>query len=192
MPRLSLAPDLLDGDREAAYLVSATEADGRAAEVGRILGIPERSVQHRAKADGWAGRLDSERTRLAAVAVGAAQLARKEALHPVVAGPVRIPPGQGDTRTIVDPAGERATAEIPVPYQARVNAANPLLERTKPSSGLASRWRETWQVRVRRRDAGPGRRRQRRRRRSALPPQENLQRQRHLLEQARLRGGRAR
>ena len=52
MPQLSLVPDILDGDREAAYLVYATEADGNAAETARILGIPERTVQHWARVDG--------------------------------------------------------------------------------------------------------------------------------------------
>ena len=128
-PQLTLVPDVLDGDREAAYLVYATQADGNAAETARILGIPERTVQHWARLDGWPARLDSERSRLAAVAVRSAQLALGQALHPVVAGLVRIAIGQGDTKTVLDKRGDPVTVELPVPYQARVNAANSLLDR---------------------------------------------------------------
>ncbi len=128
-PQLALVPDVLDADREAAYLVYATQADGNAAEVARLLGIPERTVQHWARVDGWPARLDSERSRLAAVAVRAAQLALGQAVNPVVARLVRIALGQGDTKTVLDKRGEPVTVEIPVPYQAQVNAANSLLDR---------------------------------------------------------------
>ncbi len=128
-PQRSLVPDVLDGDREAAWLVYATEADGNAAETARILGIPERTVQHWARVDGWPARLDSERVRLGAVAVRSAQLALGQALHPVVTRLVRIALGQGDTKTIADRTGRPVTVELPVPYQASVNAANSLLDR---------------------------------------------------------------
>ncbi len=126
---LSLVPEVVEDERETAFLLWAYECGQNAAETARRLGIPVRTVQDWVKIDGWRGRLDRERKEVARVAWAGAEAALSRAVDGLVNRLYRIGMGEGDTKTVLDKQGNPVTVEIPVPYQAQVNAANSLLDR---------------------------------------------------------------
>ena len=91
--------------------------------------MPLRSVQHHAKVDGWHERADRLAEELAADARASARVGLYAATADAVAALARIASGEGEPRTVLDRDGHAAEVTDPVPYQARVNAANSILDR---------------------------------------------------------------
>ncbi len=130
----SLTPVLLPDDREAAYQLWAHQHQQNAAATARTLGIPVSTVQSWVRRDGWTARLQAEREDLGRHVWAAAELALLRAVPDGIQALHRIATGEGDTRQLVTKEGEVVEVQEFVPYQARVNAVNSLLDRF----GLAS------------------------------------------------------
>ena len=128
-PAGELVPEVVDGQREQAYLLWAWKLDRNAAEVGRALGVPPRTVQRWAVDDDWKGRREAERRSLGRRARAGLELRVLGVVDDLAASLVRIATGQGDTITTLTRRGEVVEVDYPVPYQARVHAANSLLDR---------------------------------------------------------------
>ncbi len=120
---------LADDRKESAYLSWAYESGQNAAEVARRLEIPPRTVQDWVKSDRWRDRLDTERKELARQVWAGAHLALSRAAGEVLSRLHRIALGHGDTKVILTRDGDPVEVELPIPYQAQVNAANSLLDR---------------------------------------------------------------
>ncbi|MDP9470062.1 MAG: hypothetical protein M3Q71_05255 [Chloroflexota bacterium] len=138
----SLTPDLLPADREAAYQLWAHQHQQNAAAVARSLGIPVSTVQSWVRRDGWTARLQAEREDLGRHVWAAAELALLRAVPDGIQALHKIANGEGDTRQVVTKDGEVVEVQEFVPYQARVNAVNSLLDRF----GLSSIQRHQHQV----------------------------------------------
>ncbi len=130
----ALAPELLDTDREATYQRWAYVDGQNAAETARALGLSPRTVQDWAQREGWRHRLDAERKEQTARVWSVAELALLRAVPRVIERLERIALGQGDVKPQLTKDGELVEVEIPIPYQAQVNAANSLLDRFGLSS----------------------------------------------------------
>ncbi|MDP9358200.1 MAG: hypothetical protein M3Q71_20655 [Chloroflexota bacterium] len=129
-----LTPELLDTDREAVYQRWAYVDGQNAAETARALGLSPRTVQDWAQREGWRHRLDAERKEQTARVWSVAELALLRAVPRVIERLERIALGQGDVKPQLTKDGELVEVEIPIPYQAQVNAANSLLDRFGLSS----------------------------------------------------------
>ncbi len=138
----SLTPDLLPADREAAYQLWAHQHQQNAAATARTLGIPVSTVQSWVRRDGWTARLQAEREDLGRHVWAAAELALLRAVPDGIQALHKIANGEGDTRQVVTKDGEVVEVQEFVPYQARVNAVNSLLDRF----GLSSIQRHQHQV----------------------------------------------
>ena len=125
----SLTPDLLPDEREAAYQLWAHQHQQNAAATARTLGIPISTVQSWVRRDGWAARLQAEREDLGRHVWAAAEVALLRAVPDGIQALHRIATGDGDTWQVVTKDGEVVEVVEFVPYQARVNAINSLLER---------------------------------------------------------------
>ncbi len=130
----SLTPDLLPDDREAAYQLWAHQHQQNAAATARTLGIPVSTVQSWVRRDGWTARLQAEREDLGRHVWAAAELALLRAVPDGIQALHKIANGEGDTRQVVTKDGEVVEVQEFVPYQARVNAINSLLDRFGLSS----------------------------------------------------------
>ena len=128
-PPGKLVPDAAADRREAAYALWAWKLDRNAAEVGRALGVPARTVQRWAADGGWRERHAAERRSLGRRAWAAAELRLLGIVDEVLARQVRIALGQGDRVRTLTKRGEAVEVDLPVPYQAQVNAQNSLLDR---------------------------------------------------------------
>ena len=128
-PPPGLLPEPADDPRERAYLLWAWRLDGNAAEVGRALGIPARTVQRWAREGTWTARHATERRSLGRRAWAAAEVRMLGVVEDLIAAQIKIATGQGDKITTLTRRGEAVEVDYPVPYQARVNAANSLLDR---------------------------------------------------------------
>ncbi len=138
----SLTPDLLPDEREAAFQLWAHQHQQNAAATARTLGIPVSTVQSWVRRDGWAARLQAEREDLGRHVWAAAELALLRAVPDGIQALHKIANGEGDTRQVVTKDGEMVEVIEFVPYQARVNAVNSLLDRF----GLSSIQRHQHQV----------------------------------------------
>ena len=119
-----------DGRDWGAIYAAWAYAHGRnAARTAKAFGLPERTVQHRARVDGWAERADREAAELSADARAAVRAMLHHNAAEMVAALVKIAKGQGDTRTVLDKDGNAVEVTDPVPYQARVNAITAGLDR---------------------------------------------------------------
>ena len=128
-PPTELLPEPVDDQREAAYVLWAWRLDGNAAEVGRDLGIPPRTVQRWASEGNWKARHAAERRSLGRRAWAAAELRMMSVVDDILAAQIKIATGEGDRITTLTRRGEVVEVDYPVPYQARVNAQNSLLDR---------------------------------------------------------------
>lgn len=98
-------------------------------ETERRMGIAVRTVQDWVKADGRRDRLDRERQKVARVAWAGAEAALSRAVDGLVNCLYRIGMGEVGTKSIIGQQGNPVTVELPIPYQAQVNAAHSLLDR---------------------------------------------------------------
>ena len=128
-PPPDLLPEVVDDQHEGAYVLWAWKFDGNAAEVGRALGIPARTVQRWAADGGWKGRRAAERRSLGRRAWLATELRLLGVADELIAAQIKIAKGEGDRITTLTRRGEAVEVDYPVPYQARVNAQNSLLDR---------------------------------------------------------------
>ena len=128
-PPSALVPEVVDDQREAAYILWAGALDGNAAEVGRALGIPARTVQRWAVDDGWRDRRAAERRSRGRRVRAASEALLLNVAQDLLAEQIRIAKGEGDTIRVLTKRGEVVEVDYPVPYQARVNAQNSLLDR---------------------------------------------------------------
>ncbi len=125
--RPALTPEVISADRETAYLLWSTVHGQNAAEVARDLGIPEPTVRSWCSRDGWRARLElehQEQSRRVRSVVDAALL---RIIPNVINRLDRIVMGHGDTKPVLTKDGEVIEMEIPIPYQAQVNAAKELV-----------------------------------------------------------------
>ncbi|MDP9471126.1 MAG: hypothetical protein M3Q71_10745 [Chloroflexota bacterium] len=127
--RRGLVPDVLPSDRETAYLLWSTTHGQNAADVARELGLPETTVRSWVTRDGWRARLDQERTEQSLRVRAMADVALMRVVPEVIEGLAKIARGAGDHRDTLDKDGNLVTVYDAVPYQARVNASNSLLDR---------------------------------------------------------------
>ncbi len=127
--RRGLVPDVLPSDRELAYVLWSTTHGQNAAEVARELGLPETTVRSWVSRDGWRARFDQERTEQSLRVRAMADVALMRVVPEVIEGLAKIARGEGDHRDTLDKDGNLVTVYDAVPYQARVNAGNSLLDR---------------------------------------------------------------
>ncbi|MDP9357361.1 MAG: hypothetical protein M3R02_19140 [Chloroflexota bacterium] len=138
----ALTPELLNTDREATYHHWAHVSGQNAAETARALGLSPRTVQDWAQREGWRHRLDAERKDQTARVWSVAELALLRAVPDAIQSLARIARGDGDLRQHVTKDGDVVEIVEFVPYMARVNAVNSLLDRF----GLTSIQRHQHQV----------------------------------------------
>ncbi len=125
----ALTPELLGTDRESAYQRWAYVDGQNAAETARALGLSPRTVQDWVQREGWRHRLDAERKEQTARVWSVAELALLRAVPDAIQSLARIARGDGDLRQHVTKDGEIVEVVEFVPYMARVNAVNSLLDR---------------------------------------------------------------
>ena len=128
-PPPDLLPEVVDDQHEGAYVLWAWKFDGNAAEVGRALGIPARTVQRWAADERWQERRAAERRSLGRRAWVAGEVRMLGVVEDLIAAQIKIATGEGDKITTLTKRGEVVEVDYPVPYQARVNAQNSLLDR---------------------------------------------------------------
>ncbi len=122
-----LIPDVLSGDREAAYVLWSTVHGQNAAEVARSLGIPESTVRSWASRDGWRARVDQERIEQSQRVRSVVDAALLRVIPDVIDRLHRIAMGQGDIKPVLTKDGTIVEVEQPIPPAASVNAAKELL-----------------------------------------------------------------
>lgn len=131
--QLVVVPPPPPADRkESAYLLWAYETGQDAKEAALRLGLPVRTVQDWVHRDRWRARLTDERRDSVRRAMVGTELALTRAMSGLADRLHRIAMGQGDTKTVLDKRGQPVTIELPVPYQAQVNALNSLRDWVAP------------------------------------------------------------
>ncbi len=125
--RPALTPEVISADRETAYLLWSTVHGQNAAEVARELGIPEPTVRSWCQRDGWRSRLDLEHKEQSQRVRAVMDAALLRIIPNVINRLDRIAMGHGDTKPVLTKDGEVIELEIPIPYQAQVNAAKELV-----------------------------------------------------------------
>ncbi len=123
----ALTPDVIPADRETAYTLWATVAHQNAADVARTLGIPEPTVRSWCQRDGWRSRLELEHQEQSQRVRAVMEAALVRIIPNVINRLDRIAMGHGDTKPVLTKDGEVIELEIPIPYQAQVNAAKELV-----------------------------------------------------------------
>ncbi len=127
--RQPLHGDVISADRETAFLLWATTYGQNAAETARALNLPETTVRSWVARDAWRARLDQEQAEQRQRVRSVADAALMRVVPEVIEGLAKIARGQGDHRDTLDKDGNLVTVYDAVPYQARVNAGNSLLDR---------------------------------------------------------------
>ncbi len=123
----ALTPEVVSADRESAYILWATVAHQNAADVARTLGIPEPTVRSWCSRDGWRARLELEHQEQSQRVRAVMDAALLRIIPNVINRLDRIAMGHGDTKPVLTKDGEVIELEIPIPYQAQVNAAKELV-----------------------------------------------------------------
>ncbi len=124
-----LVPDVIPADREAAYELWAYAHGQNATATAAALGIPANTVRSWANRDGWRQRYELERGERFETVRRATELALLRAIPDTIKMFHKIVNGEGDSRQTLDKEGNLVTVYDAVPYQARVNAGNSLLDR---------------------------------------------------------------
>ncbi len=125
--RSALTPDVIPGDREAAYQLWAHVHGQNAKETADALGIPANTVRSWANREGWKQRYELERGERFETVRRATELALLRAIPDTIRMFHKIVNGEGDSRQTLDKDGNLVTVYDPVPYQARVNAGKELV-----------------------------------------------------------------